>query len=192
MPPRSSDPAPGAAEPPLCVDLDGTLLRNDSFRATLWIFLRCYPWRAPMIFLWWHKGRAFLKRRIAETVSYDVTVWPAHAELLEYLRAERARGRRLVLASGTDESVARRVAEHIGLFDEVVASDGATNVTGPRKTARLNARFGIKGWDYAGNSRVDLPVWQAARQAIVVNAPAWVEHKARATANVVSVFSRGE
>ncbi|HVY71406.1 MAG TPA: haloacid dehalogenase-like hydrolase, partial [Verrucomicrobiae bacterium] len=158
MPPRSNDPPGAANEPPLCVDLDGTLLCHDSFRATLWIFLRRFPWRAPLILLWWRHGRACVKRNIATAISYDVSRWQVHAAFLEFLRAERARGRRLILASGTEESVARRVAEHIGLFDEVIASDGVTNVTGPRKTARLNARFGEKGWDYAGNSRVDLPV----------------------------------
>lgn len=49
-------------------------------------------------------------------------------------------------------------------------------------------RFGLKGFDYAGNSSVDLAVWQEARRAIVVNASTAVQVKAEAAAEVERVF----
>ena len=40
------------------------------------------------------------------------------------------------------------------------------------KAEALVERFGERGFDYAGNSVADLPVWEHARRAIVVNASA--------------------
>lgn len=188
MTPPLSSSASLIREVPLCVDLDGTLLVTDTFRETVWLFLRQQPWNGWRFPFWLSRGRAYLKQQVASAVNFDPTVWPVHAEFLAFVRGERARGRRLILATGSDQQVARRVAEHFGLFDEVIASDGVTNVTGPRKLAKLRERFGERGFDYAGNSSVDYPVWQGANAALVVNARASVARRAHEVAKVLRVF----
>ncbi|RVB27082.1 hypothetical protein EN902_35840, partial [Mesorhizobium sp. M7A.F.Ca.CA.001.16.1.1] len=50
----------------------------------------------------------------------------------------------------------------------VLATDGLANLTSGRKRASLIAAYGDGGFDYAGNSRHDLQVFDAARNAIVV------------------------
>ncbi len=103
---------------------------------------------------------------------------PYHEELVEWLRAERARGRRLVLATASDEKLAQAVAAHLSLFDEVLASDGQTNYSSHRKASALVERYGEKGFDYVGNSNADLAVWERARRAILVSAPASIRRAA--------------
>ena len=44
---------------------------------------------------------------------------------------------------------------------------------GAAKLKRLTELYGEKGFDYAGNSSVDIPVWRGAAEAIVVNARPW-------------------
>jgi hypothetical protein len=83
-----------------------------------------------------------------------------------------------------------KVAAHVGLFDEVMASDGRTNLRGRAKCAALVARFGRGGYDYAGNSYVDVPVWEGARKIIIVNAPGALVRKMRATGRVAAEFLR--
>jgi hypothetical protein len=100
-----------------------------------------------------------------------VSVLPYHQELLGHLREQRARGRRIVLATGTDEQIARQVADHLDLFDEVFGSDGTTNLSGRTKRDRLVGEFGEKRFDYAGDGRGDIPVWSSSRKAILVNVP---------------------
>lgn len=154
---------------PLCVDLDGTLLRTDTLFEMLAGALR--DWRILLMLpIWLLRGRAVLKQELARRVSLDPAALPYETRLLEYLRGERARGRRLVLATATDRVVAEAVARHVGLFDEVLASDGTTNLKGPRKAAALVSRFGQSGFVYAGNDRPDLRVWGQAGGAVVVNA----------------------
>ena len=86
-------------------------------------------------------------------------------------RLQQAEGRTRVLCTASDAHYAHAIAAHLGVFDRVLASDGDTNLAGERKAAALREAFGERGFDYAGNAEVDLPVWRQARKAWVVNAP---------------------
>ncbi|HSU56436.1 MAG TPA: UbiA family prenyltransferase [Candidatus Dormibacteraeota bacterium] len=154
---------------PLCVDLDGTLIRTDLLWESLVRLLRRNPFYLFVAPFWWMKGRAWLKAQIAARVQVDPATLPYNQGLLEYLEAEKARGRTLLLVTASDTRMAQAVADHVKIFDEVLASDGQINLRGGNKAARLAERFGDKGFDYAGNSSVDIPVWERAREAIVVN-----------------------
>ncbi len=153
---------------PLCVDLDGTLIRTD----LLWESVLRLIARNPLYLLalpfWLMRGRACLKSQIAQRVELNVATLPYREDFLEHLRAEHGRGRRIVLATASNHLLAESVAAHLGLFTEVIASDHLTNLRGQAKAARLTQRFGPHGFDYAGNSSADLPVWREARRAIVV------------------------
>jgi 4-hydroxybenzoate polyprenyltransferase len=141
----------------------------------------------PVLF-WWMKGRAYLKARIAERVVLDPSLLPYNEPLIDFLRAQKAQGRLLLLVTASDVHLARSVADHVGLFDEVLASDGQTNLRGKNKGARLAERFGERGFDYAGNSSVDLPVWEHSREALVVNGSPSLPARASQCATVGRVF----
>ena len=169
---RPLSPPAAAAAPvdtvPLVVDLDGTLVLTDTLLESVLVQARHDPAGLRQLPAWLHQGRARLKQRLAEHWRPDVAALPYNEELLRFLREQRSRGRRLVLATGADRAVADEVAAHLGLFDEVLASDGTCNLHGPPKRDRLVAAYGEHGFDYAGNGWADLPVWAAARRAIVV------------------------
>ena len=152
---------------PLCVDLDGTLVKSDTLLDALCQFVRRYPdqlWRLPV---WLAGGRARLKMELAARAPLDVARLPYNTELLRYLQAQKRAGRALYLTTGADGALAGRVAAHLGLFDEVLASDGVTNLTSSKKLALLESRFGA--FDYVGNSTADLPLLDGARQAMLAN-----------------------
>jgi 4-hydroxybenzoate polyprenyltransferase/phosphoserine phosphatase len=165
---RSAPPA-AHLSCPLVVDLDGTLIKTDLLIESLGTLLRQEPLAFFALPLWLLRGRAYLKRQIAARVALDPTLLPYRTALLEYLRAEHDRGRPVILATASDERYAQRVADHLKLFDSVLASDGHINLSGERKRARLVSQFGEHGFDYVGNESRDLPVWSAARKAIVVD-----------------------
>ncbi|HVZ82464.1 MAG TPA: UbiA family prenyltransferase [Terracidiphilus sp.] len=155
------------AEPPLCVDLDGTLIKSDSLYDGFCLFVRRHPlqlWRVP---LWLAGGRARLKRAIAERAPLDVARLPYNTGLRSFLQAERRNGRAIYLATGADRALAERVAAHVGVFAGVLASDGATNLTHRSKLNSLKERFGA--FDYIGNARADLPLLAGARKAMIAN-----------------------
>jgi 4-hydroxybenzoate polyprenyltransferase len=153
---------------PLCVDLDGTLVKSNLLIETLVGALKHQPWLVFALPFWLARGRASFKRELALRCDVDVTLLPYDDKLLADLRRERLNGRPLFLATAADEMLARRIATHLALFDGVVASDGAHNLKGEAKAEALAGRFGDKGFDYVGNDRHDIPVWARAREPIKV------------------------
>ena len=163
--------APASTAPPLVVDLDGTLVRSDLLLESALLTLRRKPvalLHLPAVLL---RGRAALKRELAETALPDVQTLPYRAELLDCLREQRSRGRRIILVTAADRRIAEAVAAHLGLFDMVLASDGIHNLGGEAKRRRLVELFGEHGYVYVADSRQDLPVWASAHSAWVVGAP---------------------
>lgn len=154
---------------PLAVDLDGTLLKTDLFLESTIALLKKNPAFLFMLVAWLIRGKACAKREVAKRVSLDIAALPYRTDLLQYLRQQHADGRLLILATAADERIAREVADYLALFDLVVASDGVTNLTGERKRARLVQEFGKNGYDYAGNSSADLPVWSSARKTLLIS-----------------------
>ena len=173
---------------PLCVDLDGTLLNTDMLWESLKDVTRKRPWCVLLFPIWFLQGRAHLKQQVAARANVDIAALPFHHSLVEFLKQEKARGRKLILATASDQAIAEKIAARFRLFDEVLASDGQRNLRGSAKAALLTERFGEKGFDYAGNSPVDLQVWAKARCAIIVNGSAELVTKARAIAEVAHVF----
>jgi len=164
-----SDDFAAHPEPPLCVDLDDTLLQTDLVYETLLGLVKRSPASLLLLPFWLLRGRAHLKREIVRRSLFSVERLPLRRPLLDWLEAEHARGRRLILVTAADETLARRFRDQLGLFSEVLASNGAVNLKGPVKARRLMERFGERGFDYAGDSRADLAVWRHARRAVVVS-----------------------
>jgi len=186
--PLVTDASPADLKVPLCVDLDGTYLNTDLVWESLKDLSRRRPWIVALYWYWLLQGRPRLKHELAVRARLNLGALPFHTTFHGFLRAEKQRGRQLILATASDAIVAQQVVGHAGIFNGFVASDGRCNLRGAAKAALLTERYGRKGFDYAGNSRMDLPVWSAARQAIVVNASPKTLHQARQLATVAHVF----
>ena len=174
--------------PALCIDVDGTLLRMDLLFESILVVIKHKPWLLPLIPFWLMKGKAHLKRQLANCVSLGSLQLRMHDELVRFLKAESEQGRRLVLCSASDRSLVEQVAKRLAFPVEVIASDGVVNLKGEKKAQALMARFGARGFDYVGNGRADLPVWRQAREAIIVRASTHTEKIAREQGNVTMVF----
>ncbi len=159
------------SDTPLFVDLDGTLIRTDLLFESLLRLIRRNPLCLLLIPLWLLRGRARLKRQLASRVALDPAALPWHTELLAWLREERDRGRRMTLITASDQAHADAVAGHLGLFDAALGSDGSINLKAGAKLRRIREITGGGEFAYAGDSRADLPIWERASQAILVNCP---------------------
>lgn len=173
---------------PLVADLDGTLIKTDLFAESFLALMRQNPFYLFLFPFWLLKGKAYLKQQISRRASLDVSLLPYHQELLDHLKLEHAHGRQLVLATGTDERIAKQVADYLQIFGRVFASDGAINLSGQNKQTCLVAEFGEKYFDYAGNSRRDLAVWSSARKAILVNPTRSLSRAAAGVTEIEQIF----
>lgn len=154
---------------PLCVDLDGTLLKTDILWESLLTLIKKNPAYTFLLPLWLLKGTSYLKHQIARRVDIDVRCLPYRSDLLAFLISEHSRGRQLFLATGSNIKFAHHIADHLKIFDAVLASDAQTNYVGRKKLRGLTDMFGHKRYDYAGNSFADLTIWAHAKHAIVVS-----------------------
>jgi 4-hydroxybenzoate polyprenyltransferase len=179
------DNAPEHDDVAFAVDLDGTLLKSDLLVESALVLLSHRPWLAFRFPVWLMRGKAHLKREIASRVELDMAGMPWDERVLNLVRKNVGQ-RPVVLCTASDERLASAVADHLGLFDVVMASDGQRNLSGRAKAAALCERFGEGGFDYIGNERADLAVWAHARTAIVANAP---ESLVRAAGRVCTIGS---
>jgi phosphoserine phosphatase len=154
---------------PLCVDLDGTLVKLDTLVASLLVLLRTRPalvFKLPVRLL---HGKAAFKAFVTESISLDVAHLPYNHKLLQFLHEERAQGRAIYLATGANLALASRVAAHLGIFSGVLGSDGATNLTGNKKLLSIRNLLDSGAFDYIGNDMPDLPLLADATESMVAN-----------------------
>lgn len=173
---------------PLVVDLDGTLLRSDLLLETGMAFVRSHPLQLHKPFLWLTNGKAALKEGLAKSCDLDVSVLPYDPAVLALIDTARAEGRPVVLATASHHLLAERIAAHLKIFDQVLATEGGRNLTAHKKRDVLVEHFGQGGFDYMGNSMDDIVVWAAARKAYVVNPDSGVEARAQGQGNVEQVM----
>ena len=158
------------AERPLVVDLDETLVQTDLLIESLFAFLSANPLRvASTPGLLSSMGRARLKAEIARETPIDVARLPYNSHVLSLISEARASGRRVYLASASNERYVEAVANHLGVFDGWFASSADENLKSSTKAARLTEIFGERGFDYVGNEGADLAVWSVAKHCIAVS-----------------------
>ncbi len=157
------------AETTIFVDLDGTLIRSDLLWETLFLTARQNPLQLLKVPGWALAGKARLKAELAEACDFDASTLPYRRCVVEALTRAKSDGRRIVLATGANAKLAHAVADHLGLFDDVMASCDEVNLTAERKLERIRAETGGAGFDYYGNSREDLCLLEHAELATVVS-----------------------
>ena len=174
--------------PPLVVDLDGTLIYTDMLHESALRVFRESPLDLLSIPFWLSKGKAILKHQLAIRTEFDAASLPYNFLLIDWLKQQRVFGRKLILCTASDMSIASHIARQLDIFDEVIASDGVVNLEGTYKAQALERRFGVKGFDYVGNSEADLKVWKIARKAVVVNASDGLVQQASQLCELEKVF----
>ena len=170
---------------PLCVDLDGTLIKTDLLLESFLVLVKTNPLYIFMCCLWLLRGKANLKAEIAQRVSLDVSLLPYNQTITHYLHEQHSYGRQLYLCTASNQLFARQVAKHMGFFSGVFASDEQLNLSNRNKAHVLKDKFGKAGFDYIGNSQDDIAVWKEARNAIVVGSPRLASAAAKANPNSI-------
>ncbi|MEJ1157800.1 UbiA family prenyltransferase [Prosthecomicrobium sp. N25] len=152
---------------PLVVDLDGTLICNDTLHETAVSAFFSRPLETLMGLPALLSGRAALKRALFGLSEFDPRDLAYRADVVQLIRKAKAQGRKVHLVTAADQAIADRVAEHIGGFDSVLGSDGHSNLKGLGKLEALQRRF-PQGFVYMGDSAADVPIWRHAKVAVLV------------------------
>jgi len=139
------------------------------------LFVFLLPW-------WLRKGRAGFKQEIAQRVSLAEVDLPLNEEFFAYLQDQDER--ELVLISATNQKAIDEIAQHYELFNDCIGSSGDLNLRGRNKLERIQQLCDQGAFAYAGNSHVDLPIWEQASQVIMVNSPAKLQERLADAADI--------
>jgi len=173
---------------PLCVDVDGTLVRtNTLFEAALSAIKR----KPSVIFELLSasfKGKSAVKHVIGTHAELSPGSFTYNKEFLSWLRTQHVNKRPLILTTASDKTIADAIAQELGIFSEVIASTQQTPVSANGKYKILCKRFGTKKFAYAGNSQADISVWQCAASAVLVNTNPKVTSQARSLLTIEAEF----
>ncbi len=154
---------------PLYVDLDGSLIYSDLLLESFLLLVKknfLYIFATPF---WLLSGRANLKHQIAMRVDLQTDVLPYNNNFVTYLEREKASGRQLTLISASNQKLVSQVAEHVALFDNAIGSSDKLNLKGKEKLNQIEKFSNPDGFVYAGDSESDLPIWAAAKEALLIN-----------------------
>jgi 4-hydroxybenzoate polyprenyltransferase len=121
-----------------------------------------------VLFAWLFLGRTEFRNRVAERAAFDPAALPYRRPFLAFLRREAATGRNILLVARAKSGVARAIANHLGLFSDIIEIEHDETPRGETIAKALCVRFGSGDFDYAGNGHVDLPVWRTARRSVIV------------------------
>lgn len=152
------------------VDLDGTLVRTDLFFESIIKRIKQNPLSIFQIITWLMQGRSVSKEKLAKLVTINPEYLPYETELIDYLK-EQKKNKTIILATASNQLYANSIAEHLGIFDKVIASDKKNNLKGRHKLSAILKITGNDSFIYAGDSKADRPIWQDAQCNIFVNAP---------------------
>lgn len=145
---------------PLVVDLDGTLIRTDLLVESFLALMAKHPFAAIRALGMLRHGKAALKAHLADLVSMDVHLLPLDPAVVTLIEQARADGRPVYLASASDARYVKALADHLGWFDGIFGSEPGNNLSGKAKADVLVKAFGARGFDYVGNDKVDMHVWE--------------------------------
>jgi 4-hydroxybenzoate polyprenyltransferase/phosphoserine phosphatase len=155
------------SHPPLCVDLDGTLIKTNTLHEAILALVRTAPHYALLLPFWLMRGQAYLWHRLSQFVSLNVALLPYRPEVIEYLKREKRASREITLISGAHHTLVERVARHLNLFDHCMGSDEMAHLIGEKKLSVIVHLYGKKSFDYIGDSRADIPIWKESRRAVI-------------------------
>lgn len=174
---------------PIVVDLDGTLTPTDTLVELLIKLVKQSPLYLLRLPLWLLKGRAGFKEAVAGHVTISASRLPYRESFLKYLRNEKEKGRRIILATAAHKSIAQGVTDHLGLFDEVLATEGGVNLKGEAKLNAIRQRYGNE-FVYAGDSQADIPIWRAAKAAVLVGVTPRIAETVRSSVPIEQEFPK--
>ncbi len=154
----------------LFVDLDGTLIKEDLSNLAFMDYLKKKPFKTLyhlIIFLF--KGKPYLKEIISADFRVPIESLTFNKGALDYVRDIKNRHRVVYLISGSHQILIDQFQNHLKIFFEAFGTNKKFNMVGKNKVKFINESLNINNFDYFGNSKKDLPIWNYCKRIIYTN-----------------------
>jgi phosphoserine phosphatase len=155
----------------LFVDLDGTLIKEDLSNLAFISFLKKYPFKLIYyLIIFIIKGKPYLKEQISRNYEVPISKLTFNKSALEYVRDVKNRHRVVYLISGSHQLLVDQIHQHLKIFFESFGTQNDFNMVVKNKVEFINKKLNIYEFDYFGNSKKDLPIWEYCKKIIYTNA----------------------
>jgi len=157
----------------LFVDLDGTLIKEDLSNLAFSYSLKNYPLKTLFYLLvFFFKGKAYLKFKISKNFPIPFEKLTYNKSAFDFIREVKNRHRVVYLISGSHQILVDQMREYLNIFFEAFGTRDNFNMVGINKVHFINKELNIYDFDYMGNSKKDLPIWEYTKKIIYTNVSA--------------------
>ena len=155
----------------LFVDLDGTLIKEDLSNLAFIDFLKKKPLKLLLILIIFIiRGKPYLKEKISKNFKVPINNLQFNIGALNYIRDVKNRHRVVYLISGSHQILVDQISQHLKIFFDSFGTQNNFNMVGNNKIKFINEKLNIFEFDYFGNSKKDLPIWDYTKKIIYTNA----------------------
>lgn len=152
---------------PLFVDLDGTYTKTDLLFESFLVAFKQNPLIVFYCIHWLLKGKSYIKYQLSERANLNFELLPLNEELSSFLQSEKRKGRKIYLATASNEKYARKIVEQHAIFDGYISSSETLNLKGKEKLKKIETIS--NKFSYAGNDIVDFEIFAQAEESVLVN-----------------------
>ena len=157
----------------LFVDLDGTLIKEDLSNLAFINLLKQYPLKLTFyLIVFLIRGKPYLKEKISKNYNVPLSKLTFNKSALNYIREVKNRHRVIYLISGSHQILVDQIDQHLKIFFESFGTKNDFNMVGSNKVKFINNKLNILEFDYFGNSKKDLPIWEYCKRIIYTNVSA--------------------
>ena len=154
----------------LAVDLDHTLIDTDMIYYGLKQLLVRKLYLFPILFfIFITKGKTYAKKYLYENSFFDIKNIPFNKPLIEYINEQKNNYDHVILISGSYYKYVQYIAEHLKMFDSFVGKNSELNMVGFNKVLHLKEKLDNPIFDYIGDNKKDIPIWELSRNVLVVD-----------------------
>ena len=154
----------------LAVDLDHTLIDIDMIHYGLKQLLFRKLYLFPILFFTFLiKGKTYAKKYLYENSVFEINNIPFNNTLIEYINKNKDNYDHTILISGSYYKYVQYIAKNLNIFDSIAGTNNKLNMIGINKVIYLNRKFDNPIFDYIGDSRKDIPIWELSRNILVVD-----------------------
>ena len=115
------------------------------------------------------RGKSYLKEKISENYIVPIDKLKFNKAALNYVRDVKNHHRVVYLISGSHQSLVNQIDKHLNIFFESFGTRINFNMVGKNKVKFINEELKILEFDYLGNSKQDLPIWEYTKKIIYTN-----------------------
>ena len=80
------------------------------------IVIRKKPFFLFQAFFWYILGKSLLKKKVSNEVKLNLKHFPLNEEFISFLKEEKVKGRKIILATGASEKIAKDAFDFFGFF----------------------------------------------------------------------------